>query len=103
MVHNPGGDWNPGWGVDLRYIFKIQAATSEAIWYIFPFISTNFFGKKPSDMFDQNSVDNTPSLLEIRGCLGKGPKLSFVFLWESKGTLLNATFTPRMEALLRDY
>ena len=19
MVHNPGGDWNPGWGVDLRY------------------------------------------------------------------------------------
>ena len=18
MVHNPGGDWNPGWGVDLR-------------------------------------------------------------------------------------
>ena len=21
MVHNPGGDWNPGWGVDLRYKF----------------------------------------------------------------------------------
>ena len=19
MVHHPGGDWNPGWGVDLRY------------------------------------------------------------------------------------
>ena len=19
MVHNPGGDWHPGWGVDLRY------------------------------------------------------------------------------------
>ena len=19
MVHNPGGDWNPGWGVDLKY------------------------------------------------------------------------------------
>ena len=19
MVHNPGGDWNPGWGVDLTY------------------------------------------------------------------------------------
>ena len=18
MVHNPGGDWNPGWGVDLK-------------------------------------------------------------------------------------
>ena len=18
MVHNPGGDWHPGWGVDLR-------------------------------------------------------------------------------------
>ena len=22
MFHNPGGDWNPGWGVDLRYIFQ---------------------------------------------------------------------------------
>ena len=21
MVHNPGGDWNPGWGVDLWYIY----------------------------------------------------------------------------------
>ena len=20
MVHNPGGDWNPGWGVDLSFI-----------------------------------------------------------------------------------
>ena len=20
MVHNPGGDWHPGWGVDLKYI-----------------------------------------------------------------------------------
>ena len=20
MVHNPGGDWHPGWGVVLRYI-----------------------------------------------------------------------------------
>ena len=20
MVHNPGGDWNPGWGVDLIFI-----------------------------------------------------------------------------------
>ncbi len=20
MVHNPGGHWHPGWGVDLRYI-----------------------------------------------------------------------------------
>ena len=19
MFHNPGGDWNPGWGVDLKY------------------------------------------------------------------------------------
>ena len=22
MVHNPGGDWNPGWGVDLSYFTK---------------------------------------------------------------------------------
>ena len=21
MVHNPGGDWNPGWGVDLSYYY----------------------------------------------------------------------------------
>ena len=20
IVHNPGGDWHPGWGVDLSYI-----------------------------------------------------------------------------------
>ena len=20
MVHNPGGDWHPGWGVDLMYM-----------------------------------------------------------------------------------
>ena len=20
MVHNPGGDWHPGWGVDLSYM-----------------------------------------------------------------------------------
>ena len=20
MVHNPGGDWNPGWGVDLNWL-----------------------------------------------------------------------------------
>ena len=23
MVHNPGGDWHPGWGVDLTYITNI--------------------------------------------------------------------------------
>ena len=27
MVHNPGGDWNPGWGVDLSYIFIFFSVT----------------------------------------------------------------------------
>ena len=22
MFHNPGGDWHPGWGVDLMYVEK---------------------------------------------------------------------------------
>ena len=24
MVHNPGGDWNPGWGVDLSYVSLLE-------------------------------------------------------------------------------
>ena len=29
MVHNPGGDWHPGWGVDLHDIEAAKFATSE--------------------------------------------------------------------------
>ena len=29
MFHNPGGDWNPGWGVDLRYIHLIIFSSGE--------------------------------------------------------------------------
>ena len=32
MVHNPGGDWNPGWGVDLRYRVELFLAVN----YKFP-------------------------------------------------------------------
>ena len=24
MVHSPGGDWNPWWGVDLKYIYQFM-------------------------------------------------------------------------------
>ena len=28
MVHNPGGDWHPGWGVDLTYRWEILGVIS---------------------------------------------------------------------------
>ena len=34
MVHNPGGDWNPGWGVDLSYpsLFGVSNMDSGFDW-----------------------------------------------------------------------
>ena len=31
MVHNPGGDWNPGWGVDLKYRCWFQMVFSSQL------------------------------------------------------------------------
>ena len=38
MVHNPGGDWNPGWGVDLRCVYltltknsKVQSGSQKTL------------------------------------------------------------------------
>ena len=30
MVHNPGGDWHPGWGVDLNYNYFEAKKTKHA-------------------------------------------------------------------------
>ena len=35
MVHNPGGDWHPGRGVDLRYMSLIPHGPSPFCCYLF--------------------------------------------------------------------
>ena len=37
-VNNPGGDWNPGWGVDLRYAMNVHR-----VW-VFHEINQDHFG-----------------------------------------------------------
>ena len=40
MVHNPGGDWNPGWGVDLtdKVLFALAGFFSGLGPFKFPLI-----------------------------------------------------------------